>query len=501
MSDAPPRVLVVDDERFYREAIADSLGAAGIACDTAPDGDAALAKVRADDYGAVVLDIGLAGPAGLAVAEAILGLRPGTRVLVLATQAEHEAVLEALRRGAFDYLAKPLHEEELCLAVGRALQSHRMESAWTGFRDRIFALDDGVAEIARSAAACPTAERADVVARAVCEAVTELVGAERVSVMLLEPATHALAVAAARGTPLDAAAMDPATPGEGVAGSVFARGSALLVEDVESDERFAKGATRDGYRSRSFAVTPIPGADGPIGVLNATDRGGDGVLSGHDLALLRLLARQAGFLIAGPSTAVADSVPGARRGSAEAEPRVDDAELARAIAEVVTTELEPERLIDGALACVASILPATPVSLHRIDDRSGTLRLEGQVAGAGAGDREELPRNVGLLGLVVQTGHPVATDHPEKDPRFDPEVDTAADGVVRPLICVPIRVRGVVLGAARAFPSDPAAARARTAEILSAALSAAFRSVLLYRNLLDSIDELAQVRRASRERP
>jgi GAF domain-containing protein len=89
----------------------------------------------------------------------------------------------------------------------------------------------------------------------------------------------------------------------------------------------------------------------------------------------------------------------------------------------------------------------------------------------------------------------VATDHPERDPRFDPEIDTAADGEPRPLLCVPLRLRGKVLGVFRGFPAPGADDFARTGEILGAALSAAVRNVLLYRSLLESIDEVADARR------
>jgi GAF domain-containing protein len=101
--------------------------------------------------------------------------------------------------------------------------------------------------------------------------------------------------------------------------------------------------------------------------------------------------------------------------------------------------------------------------------------------------------------MVLQTGHLVATDHPDKDPRFAPDVDTPADGSVRPLVCVPVQVRGKTLGVLRAFPTGSGAS-ARTAEMLVAAVSAAVRNVLLYRNLLESIDEVARVRRESRGR-
>ena len=95
---------------------------------------------------------------------------------------------------------------------------------------------------------------------------------------------------------------------------------------------------------------------------------------------------------------------------------------------------------------------------------------------------------------MLQTGRLVATDHPETDPRFDPEVDTPANDAVGPLLCIPLRLRGKIMGIARVFPAEGASASARTGEVLSAALSAAVRNVLLYRSLLESIDEVAKAR-------
>jgi hypothetical protein len=173
--------------------------------------------------------------------------------------------------------------------------------------------------------------------------------------------------------------------------------------------------------------------------------------------------------------------------------------MAREICDVVAEEADPRRLVDAALRPVARGLPAAPVALYMIED--GELTLEGQCDGMGSGDRPNLPMNRGLTGTVLQTGHLVATDDPAADARFDRDVDTPSSGTVGPLLCVPIRLRGKVLGVVRAFPSGAARASAATGELLSASLSAAIRSVLLYRSLLESIDEVADARRAARGGP
>ncbi len=114
--------------------------------------------------------------------------------------------------------------------------------------------------------------------------------------------------------------------------------------------------------------------------------------------------------------------------------------------------------------------------------------------GTSDGDRRRLSRTRGLTAAVLQTGRLVATDHPESDPRFDPDMDTPEGGAVGPLLCVPIRLRGKVMGIVRVFPEEGTSASARSGEVISAALSAAVRNVLLYRSLLESIDEVAKAR-------
>ena len=128
MAEESTRVLVVDDERFFREAICDALRDASIdTITTEREGDAFELAMR-PEVGAVILDIGMPGMGGLELLRRLGAERPGLRVIVLSTQVDHDRVLEALRLGACDYLAKPLHNEELVLAVRRALLGSGMQA-------------------------------------------------------------------------------------------------------------------------------------------------------------------------------------------------------------------------------------------------------------------------------------------------------------------------------------------------------------------------------------
>ena len=123
MGDA--RILVVDDERFFREALRELLESDGRNVRLASTAAEALEWAEDPAIGVVVLDIQLPDQSGLTVLRVLRERRPALRVVMLSAHTDQEYVLEALRLGACDYLAKPLHEEEVKLSVRRALEFER----------------------------------------------------------------------------------------------------------------------------------------------------------------------------------------------------------------------------------------------------------------------------------------------------------------------------------------------------------------------------------------
>jgi GAF domain-containing protein len=473
----------------------------------------------------VILDIRLPGMDGIEVLEKLRALRPTLRVIMLSASTDQELVLEALRLGATDYLAKPLHEEELVLAVQRALETYRMASEWTRLRGRLDRLVTRMQELTAEAAQCAPEDSADVLTEGAAVAASEVLEATKTSLMLLDVDAGLLRVVATVGHGVPVEEMDTVAAGEGVAGIALKRSEPLVVEDVNSDPLFAGFTRTDRYVSDSFAVAPLIGTDGPFGVLCATDRSGGGGFGNEDLSLLRLLALQIADLVrpdarplqraAAPvgatpedDEAALDGIDGAETmlaaQLADALPKTDDdemdrdAEIARAVCQAVVDEIEPERVMTGALAPICALLPAAPVAIYLLDPSSGELLREVECDGGMGTDHARLPANRGLTGSVVQTGALIATDAPELDPRFDPDVDAPVGGHPRPFLCLPLRLRGKVVGIARAFQQPGTQTSARTGEVLAAALAAAVRNALLYRSLVDTIEEVAEARRAAR---
>ena len=122
------RLLLVDVSAALRESLASAGAAEGHAVDAAADGHQALGFLAHYDYDLVVLDLALPGIDGLGVLDELRRERRVARVLVLSARDQVADRVEALNRGADDYLVKPFAFDEL-LARLKALARRRFDDA------------------------------------------------------------------------------------------------------------------------------------------------------------------------------------------------------------------------------------------------------------------------------------------------------------------------------------------------------------------------------------
>ncbi len=126
MSKSPELILVVDDDRTIRRNLARLVEAEGYRASEAADGDEALAKIRSEGPAAVLLDLKMPGRDGLSVL-AELGPRLADLPVIVVTAFGGSApAIEAMRRGAYDYLTKPFDLDEVVLTLKRALRQRAL---------------------------------------------------------------------------------------------------------------------------------------------------------------------------------------------------------------------------------------------------------------------------------------------------------------------------------------------------------------------------------------
>lgn len=117
MNQSNERLLIVDDDAVFVRVLARALGARGYQVSVAQSAAAARDAARAERPDAIVLDLKLGEENGLALIPELLGIVPRTRILLLTGYASIATAVEAIKRGAHDYLAKPVDAD----AVVRAL--------------------------------------------------------------------------------------------------------------------------------------------------------------------------------------------------------------------------------------------------------------------------------------------------------------------------------------------------------------------------------------------
>jgi two-component system, NtrC family, response regulator AtoC len=121
-----PALLVVDDDESILKYLAVLLSSRGYEVECASSGEQALEHLAGTAApAAVLLDLLLPGLTGLEVLDRITRDRPGVPVIVLSTVAQTKTVVDAMRRGAADYVTKPFQPQELELTVQGVLEARR----------------------------------------------------------------------------------------------------------------------------------------------------------------------------------------------------------------------------------------------------------------------------------------------------------------------------------------------------------------------------------------
>jgi len=113
----PGPLLLIDDDAVFAAVLARALGARGFAVSSANDGTTALALARANAPQYAVLDLKLGAENGLALIPDLLAAQPGLRILLLTGYASIATAVEAIKRGAHDYLAKPVDADQVVQAL------------------------------------------------------------------------------------------------------------------------------------------------------------------------------------------------------------------------------------------------------------------------------------------------------------------------------------------------------------------------------------------------
>jgi DNA-binding NtrC family response regulator len=120
------RILVVDDEPRQREIIQLILEGEGFEVVEAATSRHALQALRAQSFDLVLTDLKMPDMNGIALLQEMVQAQPGLCVILMTAHGTIDSAVDAMRKGAFDYLAKPLEREVLLLVVQRAMERSQL---------------------------------------------------------------------------------------------------------------------------------------------------------------------------------------------------------------------------------------------------------------------------------------------------------------------------------------------------------------------------------------
>jgi DNA-binding NtrC family response regulator len=130
-------ILVVDDEAIARDNLAHILQKSGFQVLLAADGNEAVAVMEAQEVNLVITDLRMKGKDGMGVLAETKRLWPAAEVLIVTGYASLDTAIEAMKKGAYHYLAKPLNVKELQAMVIKALERSAMQQELYRLRQQI----------------------------------------------------------------------------------------------------------------------------------------------------------------------------------------------------------------------------------------------------------------------------------------------------------------------------------------------------------------------------
>jgi two-component system, NtrC family, nitrogen regulation response regulator GlnG len=120
------RILIADDEDGIRWVLEKGFRGGGHQVTSVKDGTAALREAEAEPFDLILLDVRMPGIDGLSLLSLLKERRPETPVVIMTAHGSMQTAIEAMQKGAYDYLAKPFDLDEALLLIERALTARRL---------------------------------------------------------------------------------------------------------------------------------------------------------------------------------------------------------------------------------------------------------------------------------------------------------------------------------------------------------------------------------------
>jgi GAF domain-containing protein len=438
----------------------------------------------------VLTDIVMPGIDGLGVLVKIKQKDESLPVIMLSAHEDQRLVINALRRGAYDYQRKPISPHELALAVDRALEYSKLQKDKKRKLARLSNLENGarqLAEMVPGQVPLESIAREYDLLQSSVKMVSEILECDRVSIMLLDPKDETLKIAVSVGFSKSLIKEETRPAKKSVSAEVLETGEAILVEDVDTDERVKQSEFASQYKTNSFVIAPLRVGEQVVGTICANDKTDRASFSEDDLMLLKTASYH-----------VSSALSHAIHSTALERERQRLSRLAE-FQKILIHYLEPDEMLAELLKKCQEMLNVVSASVFLKDEFSDDFILKVGFNGTKPMTRAVvIPAGESITGTVGRQGALMAVNNPEKHPVFIGETEWPGKGVIRNLLAAPIKLSGTTIGVIRLLNKRGdvfTRADAQLIEDLADSLAIAIRNLKLYEQLNHSVEEIVGANR------
>ncbi len=303
MTGKAEKIIVVDDEKRMCDSLSALLTDEGYQVEAYQDPSEAAQAIRTNRVDLVITDIKMPGVDGLELLQIVKQVDLDIPVILMTGYASLESAVDAISRGAYDYLMKPVEFTQLDLAVRRALDKRRSDLARLRILEELkisnLILHRRISELNalyEAGKSIGSTANLQELLRQIVALASNVTEAQVGSIMLLDEHSEYLTIEAAIGLEEKIIETTRLPIGASIAGWVAQQGEPLIVENVEQDDRFQR-INKERYGAASLLCCPLKIKNRVIGVINmANKQGGEGFTK-DDLRLLTTFASQAAIAV------------------------------------------------------------------------------------------------------------------------------------------------------------------------------------------------------------
>ncbi len=297
------KILVIDNEPRMVDSLKTLLTMEGYEVFGEDDPVQALSLLEENSFDLIISDIKMPEIDGLDILLKAREKDPFMGVILITGYASLETAKDAVDRGAFGYLTKPLALDELKIVVARSLEKRSAElerlrllselkSANEQLQMKLAQLD---ALTSAGNMLAVTTDRNEALGSILTLAI-DVIGAKIGSVMIVDKQRNDLYIGASCGLEEEVMRDTRMKMGSSISGFVAETGRPLIIEDIEKDKRFAR-INRQKYESKSLISVPLKYKDTIFGVINLNNKTNGLPFTKDDLSLLNSLAAPAAVAI------------------------------------------------------------------------------------------------------------------------------------------------------------------------------------------------------------